>query len=99
MSIDDLKHKVQACVANLPQRGNVRKISLFGSYLHGDEKPESDVDLLLELKEPVGYFELIRMQNSLSQSLGKEVDLVTPKALSKYFRHEVLREARPLYEE
>ena len=98
MSSDEIKSKVRACVAAMPQRAKVRKISLFGSHLHCTEKPESDVDLLIELAEPVGYFELVRIQQMLSQSLGKEVDLVTPRALSKYFRDEVLAEAMPLYE-
>jgi len=99
MSTEDIRQKVQQCVAKMPQLRNVRKISLFGSYLHGDEKSDSDIDLLIELREPVGYFDLVTIQDALSISLQKKVDLVTPKALSKYFRDEVLKEAHVLYEE
>ncbi|KKT92505.1 MAG: hypothetical protein UW94_C0017G0022 [Parcubacteria group bacterium GW2011_GWA2_45_14] len=85
-------------MAKMPQRSNVRKISLFGSRLHGDFSDTSDIDLLLELAEPVGYFELVRMQDYFEESLGEKVDLVEPEALSKYFRSQVLAEAEPIYE-
>ncbi len=98
MSTQDIQNKVRDCVAKMPQRDNVRKISLFGSHLHGNATPDSDIDLLLELEEPVGYFELVRMQSALEKSLGHKVDLVTPKALSKYFREEVIKEAQNIYE-
>lgn len=98
MSTTEIKQKIRSCVAQLPQRENVRKISLFGSHARAAERPDSDIDLLIELVEPVGYFELVRMQDAFSQSLGREVDLVTPKALSKYFRDQVLAEAIQIYE-
>ena len=98
MSVEDIKKKVRDCLVKMPQRHNVRKVSLFGSYLHGKATADSDVDLLIELDEPVGYFELVRMQRQLELTLGQPVDLVTPKALSKYFSQEVLAEARSLYE-
>ena len=54
--------------------------------------------LLIELENPVGYFELVRMQDALEKSLGHKVDLVEAEALSKYFRSKVLAEAKALYE-
>lgn len=98
MSNAELQQKIHSCVAKMPERDNVRKISLFGSHLHGNAKVSSDVDLLIELEEPVGYFELVRMQKQFEDTLGQAVDLVTPKALSKYFRQEILAEAQPVYE-
>ena len=82
----------------MPQGENVHKVSLFGSYLHGNAKNNSDVDLLLELKEPVGYFELARIERQFEESLAQKVDLVEPEALSKYFRDDVLTEAQVPYE-
>lgn len=82
----------------MPQKRNIKKISLFGSYLHGDTSENSDIDLLLELVEPVGYFELVRMQDLIEKYLGKQVDLVEPEALSKYFKEAVIAEAKTLYE-
>ena len=98
MGSDEIKETIRSCVRKMPQRDNVRKISLFGSYFREEEKPDSDIDLLIELENPVGYFELVRMQDALEKSLGHKVDLVEAEALSKYFRSKVLAEAKALYE-
>ncbi len=81
-----------------PVRGHVRRVSLFGSYLHGTAGNDSDVDLLIEFKKPVGMFALVRMERELSEALGKHVDLSTPNSLSRYFRNDVVNEAEPLFE-
>lgn len=81
-----------------PVRGQVRRVSLFGSYLHGTAKSDSDIDLLIEFIKPVGMFALVRMERELSDALGKHVDLSTPNSLSRYFRDDVMQEAEPLFE-
>jgi predicted nucleotidyltransferase len=77
----------------------VRTLRLFGSFLHGDARPDSDVDLLVEFEpgQRVGLFDLARMELDLSDLVGRKVDLRTPNELSRYFRGEVLEEARGLY--
>jgi predicted nucleotidyltransferase len=47
---------------------------------------------------PVGYFEIVRLQTMLEKALHSKVDIVTPRALSKYFRDAVLKEAETVYE-
>jgi len=74
----------------------VRKLSLFGSRLHGSHRSDSDVDLLVEFE--VGarptLLDLAVMENELSTMLGGLwVDLRTAQELSRYFREDVLREA------
>ena len=82
------------------QRNGMRKLSLFGSVLRDDFKPESDVDVLVEFepgKTPgYGFF---RIERELTGLLGREVDLNTRGCLSKYFRDEVVAEAEPVYVE
>lgn len=82
------------------QRHPINKLSLFGSVLRDDFEPDSDVDILVEFEPDatVGYFELVEMQFELSDIIGREVDLLTPGALSKYFRQQVLNSARAVYE-
>jgi len=75
-------------------------LALFGSVLHGDAHPDSDVDVLVEF-EPghvPGLIRLAGMELELSALLGgRKVDLNTPLCLSRFFREEVLAEAEPLY--
>ncbi len=61
-------------------------------------KKNSDIDLLIEFKEPVGMFALVRMEREMSKALGKNVDLCTPNSLSRYFRSDVIQEAEPLFD-
>ena len=84
----------------MPHKDAIRRIRLFGSHLHGDATPDSDVDLLVDFEKdaPIGYFELYDIQEAFKKELSTEVDLVTPKALSEFFRDEVFAEAASLYE-
>lgn len=98
MKKQDIQRHLQVALKKSPYRGNIRRISLFGSHLHGTAKKTSDVDLLIEFKEPISMFALIDIEEQLSKALGRHVDLCTPKSLSRYFRNDVMREADPLFE-
>jgi hypothetical protein len=86
-------------LADFCRRRHIRKLSLFGSTLRGEARPESDVDLLVELEpeQRVGLIQMARIERELSELIGRKVDLRTPADLSRYFRDEVLREAEVLY--
>lgn len=81
-------------IAEFCRRHRIRKLSLFGSILRDDFRPDSDIDVLVEF-EPgtrVGL-RFFSIEQELSTLLGRKVDLSTPGFLSKYFRDEVLAEA------
>ena len=80
------------------RKHHIRRLAVFGSALRDDFTPQSDIDVLVEF-EPgqTPGFGFIRIQDELSQMFGRNVDLSTPQCLSKYFRHEVLAEARDVY--
>ncbi len=85
-------------IAAFCRANGIHRLALFGSAIHGDFRPESDLDLLVEF-EPgrrVGLA-FIRLQDELSRLLGRTVDLHTPGSLSRYFREAVLSEAETLY--
>jgi len=88
-------------IAEFCKRNHILKLSLFGSVLHGDFRPDSDIDLLVEFDPDhiPGFFKLAHMERELSGIMGKKVDLRTPHELSKYFRDEVLSEAEVQYAE
>ncbi len=86
----------EAEITAFSRRYPIRKLSLFGSVLRDDFSAESDIDVLVEF-EPnagIGYFELVQMQTELSAILGREIDLLTPAALSHHFRQDVLNTAQ-----
>ncbi len=82
------------------KKNYIRKLSLFGSALHGTLGPDSDIDLLVEFEEghTPGLFSIVRMEMELAGVLGRKVDLRTPDDLSRYFRDEVIRSAELQYQ-
>ncbi|WP_323713091.1 nucleotidyltransferase family protein [Gloeocapsopsis dulcis] len=109
----DIKSSKQESVPTLPidiskdkiaefcQRHYVRKLSLFGSVLRNDFRPESDIDFLVEFEpgKTPGYFKLVSMEMELSEMLeGRKIDLRTPNELSIYFRDRAMAEALVQYD-
>lgn len=82
-------------IAEFCQRHHIRKLSLFGSVLRDDFRPDSDIDVLVEFEqEKTPGLAIVKMQQELSEILnGREVDLRTPQELSRYFRERVMAEA------
>lgn len=77
---------------------HIRRLSLFGSVLRDDFRPDSDVDVLVEFEPGTRLgFAFFDVQEALSELLGRKVDLNTPNCLNPYFRDEVLREAQVQY--
>jgi uncharacterized protein len=99
MSKEELTARLRKAVQDSPYRDAIRFVALFGSQIHGTAENDSDVDVLIDFDPgaTIGLFEFIEIQEQFSDVLGKKVDLLTPQALSEYFRDEVLREAEPIY--
>jgi len=91
----------QEKIADFCRRHQIRRLSLFGSVLGEEFRPESDVDVLVEFRPGAkrGMLALAAMEEQLAEILGREVDLHTPGFLSKYFRDRVLAEAELQYAE
>lgn|SRR5574339_257651 len=80
------------------RKHHIRKLAFFGSVLRDDFGRNSDIDVLVEFEQgKTPGLAFFRMQNELSEILGREVDLHTPAFLSKYFREQVMREAEVQY--
>jgi hypothetical protein len=82
------------------RKWKVREFSLFGSVLRDDFRPDSDVDVLVELEPGHGWglYELLDMEDELRTLFGREVDLITKGGLKNPFRrHEILKTRQVLY--
>ena len=83
-------------VAAIAGRHGLTNVRVFGSVARGQEQPESDIDLLVDVDPEVGMFELARCQAELEALLGAPVDLVPASDLKPGVSVEVLAEARAL---
>ncbi|AAM03554.1 TPA: nucleotidyltransferase [Methanosarcina acetivorans] len=80
---------------NLPEISRKYKVSylgIFGSYVRGEQGPESDLDILVEFEEAPGFFEYIQLEDYLSEILGVKVDLVMKSALKPAIGKHILEE-------
>jgi len=86
-------------IADYCRRNRIQSLSLFGSVLRSDFRPDSDVDVLVEFHPGtgVGMMALSRMQRELSQLLGRPVDLVPKVGLKPLVRESVLAAAESVY--
>ncbi len=77
----------------LHKRFKVDKIGLFGSYARGEDTEQSDVDILVDFSQPVGW-EFIDLKEYLEEIIGKRVDLATMGALKRRLKDVILKEVR-----
>lgn len=89
---DDVLTVLRAHSEELRQFGVVSLI-LFGSVARDQAGPQSDIDLLVELKRPAGYFAVVRLQEHLEHLLKARVDLLTPGALDDTLRERISHES------
>lgn len=87
-------------VADFCRRWKIAELSLFGSVLREDFRPDSDVDVLVTFAPDSEWdlFDLLSMQDELKEIFGREVDLVQKKNLKNPFRrHHILRSHQVVY--
>lgn len=77
---------------SLAERYGVESLEVFGSYVRGEQKPDSDLDLLVTFREAPGLLTFIRIENDLSDALGVKVDLVMKDSLKPAIGENILRE-------
>ena len=77
---------------DLKEKFKVKTIGVFGSYVRGEQKEKSDVDVLVEFEEPVGLFEFMDLEAYITGLLRVKVDLVSKKALKPHIGQHILEE-------
>lgn len=90
-----LKEKIAILQTELPQlkkNYGVKNIGIFGSVRHGTHHKKSDIDVMVELKKPIGFFTFIDLENFLKKSLKRKVDLTTKNALKPSIKKSILKD-------
>ncbi|WRQ72907.1 MAG: nucleotidyltransferase family protein [Methanosarcinales archaeon Met12] len=97
MTIEDIKAKILPIL----KRYGVQRAALFGSFVRGEERGSSDIDILIEFKdrENKTLLDLVGLELELEDILNREVDLLTYNSIHPLLRDYILDEQEVFYEE
>ncbi|MEK7460830.1 MAG: nucleotidyltransferase family protein [Patescibacteria group bacterium] len=87
---------LQKKIVPILKAAGVKRAALFGSVARGEAGPESDIDILLDMPDNASLFDLVHLENELKDKLGRDVDLVTYRALHPRIRDRVLAEQKKI---
>jgi predicted nucleotidyltransferase len=92
----DLKKKI----AEICKRNDVVFMAIFGSFVRGEQKKTSDIDIAIEFdkNKRKSLFDLVHVENELAKAFKKKVDLGVFSSLSPYVAEDVRKEMRVIYE-
>jgi hypothetical protein len=91
-SLDEIKEIIDIHKNELRKEYGLKEIGVFGSYVRGAQRADSDLDILIEFEKPVGFVKFLRLENRLSDLLGVRVEMVTKKALKPFIGKRILQE-------
>lgn len=89
----ELEALLRDLMPRLTAQFHVRRLGYFGSFATGQAELDSDVDILAEFSEPLGW-EFFELEELLETVLQRKVDLVTPQALKRQLRESILAQVR-----
>jgi predicted nucleotidyltransferase len=94
--LDDIITQLQALQPDLRRRYPIRSLGVFGSYVRGEQREDSDLDLLVETGEGMTLPDYVGLQMELTEALGVKVDLADKAALRRRIGQRILAEVRML---
>lgn len=93
---EDILQRLKDLKPELRRRYKVKEIGLFGSFVHGLQREDSDIDVLVEFEGKADLFDLVGLGLFLEEKLQRKVDVVPKRALRKEIRDIVLKEVTTL---
>lgn len=93
--LEDL-HSQRGLLLAIAARHGASNVRLFGSVLRREERPDSDIDLLVDMAEDCDFSDYLALVEELESVLSRRVDVVIERSLSPHFRPYIESEARPL---
>src|SRR5262245_7814153 len=96
MSLREKLHHHRSAIGAIAAKHGASNVRLFGSVIRGDEGPDSDIDLHIDMDEDRGFTDYLALVEELEGLFGRRVDLIIGRSLSPHFRPYIEAEAQPL---
>lgn len=94
-TLEDIR-RLRPQIMTLARQCRAREIFVFGSYVRGDMRVDSDIDFLVDFEDDYTLLDIARLLNGLEDLLGQKVDVVDRPSLREELQETVFREAQPL---
>jgi predicted nucleotidyltransferase len=95
-ALDEIMAELRALLPELRRRWPISYLGVFGSWARGQQRPDSDLDLLVDFDGPIDLYAFVELQETLADRLGRRVDLVHRPGLKPFIGAEVRREVQSL---
>jgi predicted nucleotidyltransferase len=97
-TLDEITLLLREHKSHLAEQYGVVQLGVFGSYVRSEQRPDSDIDILIELEEPprIDLFDLVNLEHYLSDVLGTDVDVALKGNLRKRIGQRILDEVVPV---
>jgi predicted nucleotidyltransferase len=92
-TLDEIKIIIRQHRDVLAERYGIAVVGIFGSGVRGEQRQQSDMDLLADILRPISLFELVGAELYLNEILGEKVDLVPKRDVREELRETIFREA------
>jgi len=93
-NVDELINLLQRDLPRLRGKYAIRSLGLFGSYVRGEQRRRSDLDVLIDFENVPGLLKFMELEAELTSLLGVPVDLVQKEALKPALGKRILQEVR-----
>ena len=91
----DLEHR-RVDILRIAEEHGARNVRVFGSAARGEARPDSDLDLLVDMEPDRSLLDLVGLGQDLEDLLGRRVDVLTAASVHPRLRANILADARPL---
>lgn len=91
-SLEEIKSILRKQKLQIRERYGVSKIGIFGSYVRGEQKKKSDVDILVEFEKPISLLKLVNLENFLADIIGIKVDVVPKEDIRHELKERIIKE-------
>ena len=87
-TIEEIKQKILPIL----EKYNIKKAGLFGSFVRGEMREDSDIDILVEIRDDISLLDFVGIKLEIEEALGKKVDLVEYSTIKPLLRERIIKE-------
>jgi hypothetical protein len=93
MTLDELRSRHRSRIVALAEQRGAHNVRVFGSTARGEQRPDSDIDLLVDFEPGRSLLDLTGLWLDLEGALGCKVDVISSRGLKPRLASEVMRDA------